>query len=286
MDVLAAIFFAVAATWLLFALMYASLVLLFLRIRARGDLDRIFEADFGRVYICGSTRYYISFGWMLRRYVRHIHPHPLFSDGGPSHLMTRKERRDAMEALLTSTGTETLTITIRENGEETTNGVHAAPESSSQGEFCPAKLDHPDEEMQDDCNDSTERPACSICLGDYEPSDILLGARSCPHKFHKDCILDWLQRQHQSECPCCRVRMVDEEDVWRVVRSKREEAKQQNPPKNLTSSSSSTSSSSDEPSEEVGCPQESVTEADLEASSNPLSGVPASAKQSQRLDSS
>jgi hypothetical protein len=240
MDILASIFFAVAATWLLFALMYASMVLMFLRLRARGDLNRIYEADFGRIHVCG-TRLYVSLGWILRRYVRHIHPHPHYRDGGQPHLMTRKERRDAMEVLLT---------------ESVNNQSSPATDHEYISISVPidAVSSHIDEEMQHDENTSiaTEGPVCSICLGGYENDDELLGAKTCSHQFHKDCILDWLQRQNHAECPCCRVPMVEEEDVWNVVRSMRDQMTSQKPKTKqrtqLTKSSTTSSSSFSSPS--------------------------------------
>ena len=38
MDILAAAFFVIAGAWLLIALMYSTMVVVFLRLRARGEL--------------------------------------------------------------------------------------------------------------------------------------------------------------------------------------------------------------------------------------------------------
>ena len=246
MDVLASVFFAVAATWLLIALGYASLVLLFLRIRARGDLDRIYEADFGRIHLCG-TRCYISFGWLLRRYIQHIHPHSQYPDGGPKRLMTRKERREAMLLLLTEA--------------PTTKPAESPPASPSSATATPLSSTGTDEEMQQDGDGSTEGPVCSICLGEYDEDDELIAPKTCSHRFHKDCILDWLQRPNTTECPCCRVPMTNEEAVWNIVQTIRDQAKV---PKakaktrrlfgKTSTSTSSSSLSTDEPSQEDACP--------------------------------
>lgn len=201
MDILAAVFFVVAASWLILALMYAALVLLFLRIRARGDLDRIYEADFGRLYLC-NTRFYIPCGWLLRRYIRHI----LQRTQAPTRIMTRKERRDVMELLLICS-----CFSMDGNCVPTTT----------------APNDTTDEHLQQDGEGSIEGPVCSICLGEYEPDDVLLGANTCTHQFHKDCILDWLQRQNNAECPCCRISMASEDDVWHMILSIRKENKRQ-----------------------------------------------------------
>lgn len=72
MDILAAAFFVVAGAWLLVALVYSSLVLIFLRLRARGELGNIYEEDFGRLYLCGRRGQeggcYLPLGRIFRRY--------------------------------------------------------------------------------------------------------------------------------------------------------------------------------------------------------------------------
>jgi len=56
-----------------------------------------------------------------------------------------------------------------------------------------------------------EEECCSICLEPYKAGDIVatlkpsFGGTSCQHKFHKDCLLEWLQ-DHE-ECPLCRINM-------------------------------------------------------------------------------
>jgi hypothetical protein len=60
-------------------------------------------------------------------------------------------------------------------------------------------------------DDSTVDHACSICLGGYRKGDMLSASKYCPHIFHKDCILQWLERR--DECPCCRVKMITENEM-------------------------------------------------------------------------
>ncbi|KAK9665261.1 hypothetical protein RND81_14G101000 [Saponaria officinalis] len=43
---------------------------------------------------------------------------------------------------------------------------------------------------------------CSICLSDYEPRDTLKLLPECLHRFHKDCINQWLRSK--GVCPICR----------------------------------------------------------------------------------
>jgi hypothetical protein len=42
---------------------------------------------------------------------------------------------------------------------------------------------------------------CSICLGDFNLSDILLQL-TCKHIYHRECLLQWLQTHYR--CPYCR----------------------------------------------------------------------------------
>ena len=91
-------------------------------------------------------------------------------------------------------------------------------------------------EFNDTCMDKT----CAICLGEYgmfisalssmfktlynvclahsnpfnihillsiEENDKLLFARHCSHLYHYDCIMQWMEKQHDN-CPCCRVEMM------------------------------------------------------------------------------
>ncbi len=53
---------------------------------------------------------------------------------------------------------------------------------------------------------------CAICLCDYEEGDTIVTScdRSCPHAFHRECIVEWLVRmQEGTPCPCCRRTFVE-----------------------------------------------------------------------------
>lgn len=52
--------------------------------------------------------------------------------------------------------------------------------------------------------DSLTKSTCDICIMDYEIGDVVASSRNtdCGHIFHKDCILEWLQKKQT--CPCCR----------------------------------------------------------------------------------
>mmetsp|Transcript_5404 Transcript_5404/g.11356 ORF Transcript_5404/g.11356 Transcript_5404/m.11356 type:complete len:293 (-) Transcript_5404:137-1015(-) len=60
---------------------------------------------------------------------------------------------------------------------------------------------------------------CAICLDDCRGTQLVVSTDRCPHIFHRDCILEWLEK-HET-CPCCRVPMVTKEEIVRVVQEKK-----------------------------------------------------------------
>lgn len=57
--------------------------------------------------------------------------------------------------------------------------------------------------------------ACAICLDDFAEGELINDTPSiCPHVFHKDCLLQWLDRH--DVCPCCRKVMISE-DEWKAA---------------------------------------------------------------------
>jgi hypothetical protein len=60
-----------------------------------------------------------------------------------------------------------------------------------------------------------------------EPNDQVFTSNACSHRFHKDCIMNWLERRANTECPCCREPMVSDEDVWQIVKQSRKERRKQ-----------------------------------------------------------
>jgi hypothetical protein len=65
-DILVACFFFIAAIWLILATVYSVILLILLRLQARGELD-IYDEDLGRVTLCNG-RLMLNFGCILRRY--------------------------------------------------------------------------------------------------------------------------------------------------------------------------------------------------------------------------
>ncbi|CAH9100735.1 unnamed protein product [Cuscuta europaea] len=51
---------------------------------------------------------------------------------------------------------------------------------------------------------STEKGECAICLEDMEVNEMVT-RMPCDHKFHGDCIVQWLGKGHV--CPLCRFEM-------------------------------------------------------------------------------
>lgn len=67
--------------------------------------------------------------------------------------------------------------------------------------------------FDDDTNDSTNtgENICPICLGGYKQGDMLVVSKNCSHSFHKNCILEWLEKH--DDCPNCRVTMVTDSEI-------------------------------------------------------------------------
>mmetsp|Transcript_762 Transcript_762/g.973 ORF Transcript_762/g.973 Transcript_762/m.973 type:complete len:285 (+) Transcript_762:54-908(+) len=47
---------------------------------------------------------------------------------------------------------------------------------------------------------------CAICISDYEKGNTVIHGTSCVHVFHKECLLEWLEKH--DVCPTCRKDMM------------------------------------------------------------------------------
>ncbi len=52
---------------------------------------------------------------------------------------------------------------------------------------------------------------CAICLQNYVVGEDVVVGRGCPHIFHNDCVMTWLDEHDR--CPCCRKEMMTTEDM-------------------------------------------------------------------------
>lgn len=61
----------------------------------------------------------------------------------------------------------------------------------------------------------------SLLVSDAEPGDIYVTSpTTCTHRFHHDCLLDWLTRRCNTACPCCRRDLISNDDVWDIHQQK------------------------------------------------------------------
>jgi hypothetical protein len=142
-DILAAAFFLVAAAWLSLVILYSVMIVLILRMQARGEVD-IYDDDFGRIF-CFNRRFSVHLGCILRRYAIRLEQEgqqrSIQREGGGSHqetrqrvrIMTRLERRMALEAIFAKQSPASFVISV---------------EASENTEV-------------------SEGPICAICLGEY-----------------------------------------------------------------------------------------------------------------------
>jgi hypothetical protein len=132
-DLLVAIFFVLAASWLFLAIVYSLILLLLLRLQARGRLDRDDES-FGRLTFCNG-RCSLYLGCFARRYATRLEM-ARNGETPPLRIMTRRERRAAMESLL-ALPTEAKLVDTAEIGKS------------------------------GDIDEDGDGPVCTICLAGY-----------------------------------------------------------------------------------------------------------------------
>jgi len=226
-DTLIAIFFCVAAMWLIAATIYSVILLILIRLQARGELD-IYDENLGRWSMCNG-RFTLHFGCILRRYAiqlerdyqRRLQQRYGTSDGSsraeepaPIRIMTREERRKAMEELLG----------IKIDIPAVCEGENKLEPSGNDNQ---SKLGTMPSSPNASVDSSNEGPICSICLAEYENADSVFKSTSCPHMYHKECLMEWLERRNNTECPCCRDPLVSDEKVWETVQRMRKERRKQ-----------------------------------------------------------
>ena len=166
LEILVAIFFFVAAAWLLIAVFYALLALVVLRLRSRGRLD-LYDEEFGRMYVW-RNRYYIPCGCLLRRYVVTFGHDQSGNREGRSRSrdykhITRSERRLAIEKILFNhDGSQPPKKNPATMEEEVSPDIEMFYEKRSVHEN---GIDTPESEQS--TTNNSEEPLCSICLAEY-----------------------------------------------------------------------------------------------------------------------
>jgi len=61
--------------------------------------------------------------------------------------------------------------------------------------------------------------SCPICLEDYCGDQLVVSSNRCKHIFHKECVLEWLEKRET--CPCCRILLVTQNEITKVVEEKK-----------------------------------------------------------------
>lgn len=68
-----------------------------------------------------------------------------------------------------------------------------------------------------ECESEDDDNCCAICLSNYEEGEVLIASKYCTHLFHRDCILEWLEKH--DNCPSCRVGMVTTIEINKAASS-------------------------------------------------------------------
>ena len=100
--------------------------------------------------------------------------------------------------------------------------------------ICLSPYDCNDDDDYDDCDDEhyipkklvTAPPSTTIVATDgsaYSSNTTVFQSSTCVHQFHMECILNWLQRKTNVECPCCRIPMIHDQDVWKTIQHLRKQ---------------------------------------------------------------
>jgi hypothetical protein len=87
------------------------------------------------------------------------------------------------------------------------NKMAEAPQSKSapQTTSSPASCAIGSDDCESLSGEEEEMAGCAICLSHFKPQQVVCESNnsSCQHVFHKDCMVDWLMKGHDT-CPMCR----------------------------------------------------------------------------------
>jgi hypothetical protein len=126
----------------------------------------------------------------------------------------RKEERKRIRKELISSGLIVTEWVSEDQTVESTEGGQDTPPSGEAAEALqpPTPPTNPPPAScvmgSDDCESlagEDEMAGCAICLSHFKPQQLVCKSNnsSCQHVFHKDCMVDWLMKRHES-CPMCR----------------------------------------------------------------------------------
>ena len=155
---------------------------------------------------------------------RHVEGGEVARDAGLTG-MTDAERRSVLDKMLVGKAYQTykqmaaLGTGDGQNADADTKEKSATASTGSNGTDTPDDSTQQDIESQqtplplpsqdpvvDDPFQSDSYTACAICIDNYDDADEVFVGEDCNHMFHKECLLDWLQRH--DGCPCCRKNMI------------------------------------------------------------------------------
>lgn len=83
---------------------------------------------------------------------------------------------------------------------------HSEPNSVDLESNTPSETD----EAGFTCGESGEGAGCAICLDHFHSGDTVCESTQCSHRFHVECMTDWLKKHH--DCPVCRQPYLKEEE--------------------------------------------------------------------------
>ena len=158
---------------------------------------------------------------------RHVEGGEVARDAGLTG-MTDVERRLVLDKMLVGKSYQTYKqmASVRTGGEQNADAgtKEKSASTSSNGTANPDDSTQQDIESQqttpstpsqapvvDDPFQSDSYTACAICIDNYDDADEVFVGEDCNHMFHKECLLDWLQRH--DGCPCCRKNMITSEQM-------------------------------------------------------------------------
>ncbi|KAG7344227.1 ring finger domain containing protein [Nitzschia inconspicua] len=74
-----------------------------------------------------------------------------------------------------------------------------------------------DPELNDLCMMEHDEATCPICLNEYVEGDKVITGSHCPHKFHFECCMQWLEKGND-HCAYCRKDMMKPEEMTQAAR--------------------------------------------------------------------